>query len=193
MPPLSFADEGPYRKDYAQFLVNWIVHARMSKIENSAAIVVGAMDETVLRVARKWNVRTFSMEHTIHSFGWGAQIGAVNELITDWKFSTLMCDVDMVWLKDPFPWFDEVPARRRADLLMSSDCASCMEDEAEGKCIMAPFNIGRGGSRRRRRPRKKKQKHKINSLRRRNPRLLIQKAPVLTLLRYSLSIKVILC
>jgi hypothetical protein len=100
------------------------------------------MDETVLKVARKWNVRTFNMEHTIHTFCWGAQIGAVNELITEWKFSTLMCDVDMVWLKDPFPWFNAVPARANADLLISSDCASCMADEEEGKCIAAPFNIG---------------------------------------------------
>ena len=54
----------------------------------------------------------------------------------------LMCDVDMVWLKDPFPYFDGDKARKAADLLISSDCASCMEDEAQGKCIQAPFNIG---------------------------------------------------
>lgn len=129
-------------KDYAQFLVNWIVHARMSGIERSAAIVIGAMDERVLKVARRWNLRAFSMEHTIHSFGWGAQIGVINDLITEFKFSVLMCDVDMVWLKDPFPWINAVPARANADVLLSSDCASCMQDEADGKCIFAPFNIG---------------------------------------------------
>jgi hypothetical protein len=83
-------------EDYAQFVENWIVHARMCGIEKSAAIVVGAMDATVLQLARKWNVRVFSMEHTNHSFGWGAQIGVVNELIATWRFSTLMCHVDMV-------------------------------------------------------------------------------------------------
>jgi hypothetical protein len=30
-------------KDYHEFLINWIVHARMSGIEHSAAIVIGAM------------------------------------------------------------------------------------------------------------------------------------------------------
>ena len=35
-----------------------------------------------------------------------------------------------------------MPARATAYLLISSDCASCMVDEEEGKCIGAPFNIG---------------------------------------------------
>ena len=43
----------------------------------------------VLKLARKWNVRAFNMEHTIHSFGWGAQIGVVNELVGLWKHSTV--------------------------------------------------------------------------------------------------------
>jgi len=130
---VTFANEG-----YLDFLVNWV---RFGVAAGLDPMVVGAMDAKVLHTARAMGVRAFSMEHTIHSFGWGAQIGIIEEVL-GLGFHVLMSDVDVVWLRDPLPYFEGTEPRRKADLLVSSDCASSLKDEAEGKCILAPFNIG---------------------------------------------------
>jgi hypothetical protein len=36
-----------------------------------------------------------------------------------------MSDVDTAWIKNPMPYFEGTAARKAADLLISSDCASC--------------------------------------------------------------------
>eukprot|EP00959_Pyramimonas_sp_CCMP1952_P394880 8273815-Pyramimonas_sp.AAC.1 len=54
---VTFADEG-----MLDFMKNWVLHARKAGI---SPILVGAMDQVVLREARAFGVRTFSMEHSI--------------------------------------------------------------------------------------------------------------------------------
>jgi hypothetical protein len=44
-------------------------------------VVVGAMDAESLEACRAFGVRSFSMEHSISSFGWGAQIGVIEGLM----------------------------------------------------------------------------------------------------------------
>ncbi|KAK3249970.1 hypothetical protein CYMTET_40637 [Cymbomonas tetramitiformis] len=130
---VTFADA-----EYIEMLQNWVAHCRRAGM---GPLVVGAMDVQVLAEAKKLDVRTFNMDHTIKSFGFGAQIGIIEGLM-ELGYDVLMSDVDTAWIKDPMPYFVNTEARRRANLLISSDCASCLADEEKGLCIHAPYNIG---------------------------------------------------
>ena len=125
IPPATFltelAERGVVCLNSAGCSLSRVLNCRRAGIK---PVVVGAMDAESLEACRSFGVRSFSMEHSISSFGWGAQIGVIEGLM-ELGYHVLMSDVDTAWIKNPMPYFEGTPARQAADLLISSDCASC--------------------------------------------------------------------
>eukprot|EP00898_Chlorokybus_atmophyticus_P003634 jgi/Chlat1/4271/Chrsp29S04552 len=123
---------------FEDMLRNFLAHARNSGILNR--LVVGAMDDTVASICQREGARCFHMKDNIESFGFGAQVPLLKMLLVQ-GYHVLMSDVDVVWLKDPFPFFESTPSRKAADVLLSTDCPGHKIFQ-QGDGWHSSFNIG---------------------------------------------------
>ncbi|KAL6771842.1 hypothetical protein ACKKBG_A28015 [Auxenochlorella protothecoides x Auxenochlorella symbiontica] len=124
------ADDGHIAVTFANhnhldFATNWAYHIRKT---GCTSYIVGAMDEKILKELVKLNIPTFYMASnlTTNDFGrftkefieMGRKKAAMVQSFLDLGFSTLVSDVDAVWLRNPFPFFRKFTD---ADMLVSSD------------------------------------------------------------------------
>ena len=115
---------------YLDFAKNWVAHLRKIHAHN---FIVGAMDEKMEQAMRELGVNTWLMgsrgigkDAVKNDFGWGTrnfhQMGRDKiRLIRDFTASgvnVLVSDIDVVWLRNPLPFFLRYPY---ADMLVSSD------------------------------------------------------------------------
>lgn len=119
---------------FLDFVLTWVRHLTELKVFN---ILVGAMDSKILEALFWEGVPVFDMGSNINTIdvGWGTptfhKMGREKAVLIDhilsMDFEVLMCDTDMVWIKDPLPYFAKIPT---ADVLVSSDeVASSVDDE----------------------------------------------------------------
>ncbi|KAI0488537.1 hypothetical protein KFK09_028373 [Dendrobium nobile] len=110
---------------FMDFILNWVRHLTDLNVFN---LLVGSMD-TKLLVALYWKgVPVFDMGSNMNTIdvGWGSptfhkmgreKVFLINALLP-FGYELLVCDTDMVWLKNPLPYLARFP---EADLLTSSD------------------------------------------------------------------------
>eukprot|EP00250_Pteridium_aquilinum_P008747 c18180_g1_i1 orf=861-2705(-) len=119
---------------FLDFVLTWVKHLTEMNIFN---ILVGAMDTQILEALYWEGVPVFDMGSNINTIdvGWGTptfhKMGREKVILVDhvlsMGFEILMCDTDMVWMKNPLPYFARFPA---ADVLVSSDeVASSVDDD----------------------------------------------------------------
>ncbi|CAL9131006.1 unnamed protein product [Musa acuminata var. zebrina] len=110
---------------FLDFILNWVKHLTDLNIFN---ILVGAMDTRLLEALYWKGIPVFDMGSKMITVdvGWGSakfhkmgreKVLLINALLP-FGYELLMCDTDMVWLKNPLPYFARFP---EADLLTSTD------------------------------------------------------------------------
>ncbi|CAL9195932.1 unnamed protein product [Musa hybrid cultivar] len=110
---------------FLDFILNWVKHLTDLNIFN---ILVGAMDTKLLEALYWKGIPVFDMGSKMVTVdvGWGSakfqkmgreKVLLINALLP-FGYELLMCDTDMVWLKNPLPYFARFP---EADMLTSSD------------------------------------------------------------------------
>eukprot|EP00192_Tetraselmis_astigmatica_P008881 CAMPEP_0117652350 /NCGR_PEP_ID=MMETSP0804-20121206/2579_1 /TAXON_ID=1074897 /ORGANISM="Tetraselmis astigmatica, Strain CCMP880" /LENGTH=607 /DNA_ID=CAMNT_0005458389 /DNA_START=187 /DNA_END=2010 /DNA_ORIENTATION=+ len=117
---------------FADFVMNWVHHIKAHGISN---YLVGAMDHDIGRKLVAAGIQSFAMygedSHTIDglhtgAFVWGGdhfhkmgrqKIGLA-KTFTNFGLDLMLCDVDVVWIKDPTHYISSIP---EADILTSSD------------------------------------------------------------------------
>ena len=110
---------------FMDFILTWVHHLTGLGLDN---LLVGAMDTKLLRELYLRGVPVFDMGSRMDTedAGWGSptfhkmgreKVLLINELLP-FGYELLMCDTDMVWLKNPLPYLARYPD---ADLLTSSD------------------------------------------------------------------------
>jgi hypothetical protein len=110
---------------FLDFILTWVRHLTDLGVDN---LLVGAMDTKLLRELYLRGVPVFDMGSRMatEDAGWGSptfhkmgreKVLLINALLP-FGYELLMCDTDMVWLKDPLPYLARYPD---ADLLTSSD------------------------------------------------------------------------
>lgn len=112
-------------RHYMDFVLNWVEHVRTAGIAN---YIVGAMDDSLLRELVARGIPCFAMSSglTENDFGWGTKnfhkMGREKikliYMFASLGYTSVISDVDTVWLRDPFVFFDRFP---EADILTSSD------------------------------------------------------------------------
>ncbi|KAL5991447.1 hypothetical protein ACLOJK_012356 [Asimina triloba] len=110
---------------FMDFIVNWVKHLTDLGVFN---LLVGAMDTKLLEALYWKGVPVFDMGSNMDTIdvGWGSQtfhkMGREKVILIDailpFGYELLMCDTDMVWLKNPLPYFARFP---EADILTSTD------------------------------------------------------------------------
>lgn len=119
---------------FLDFVLTWVKHLTELNVFN---ILVGAMDTKILEALFWEGVPVFDMGSNLNTIdvGWGTptfhKMGREKAILVDhilsMGFEILMCDTDMVWMKNPLPYFAKFP---RADVLVSSDeVASSVDDD----------------------------------------------------------------
>ncbi|KAF1873770.1 hypothetical protein Lal_00029475 [Lupinus albus] len=107
------------------FTLTWVKKLTDLGISN---FLVGAMDTKLLEALYWKGIPVFDMEShmTTVDVGWGSRafhkMGRERVILIDsilpFGFEILMCDTDMVWVKNPLPYLARYP---KADVLTSSD------------------------------------------------------------------------
>ncbi|KAK9814783.1 hypothetical protein WJX72_011440 [[Myrmecia] bisecta] len=130
---------------FLDFLQNWIWHLEAVGMRN---YVVAAMDRATLDRLQQDGIRSFlytsselfdSEKVFTRDFGL-VKARLINEII-DLGFNLLYSDLDVVWLRDPFPYFAHFPD---LDLLITTDLWDNLE-EADPEWDLSPtccLNIG---------------------------------------------------
>ncbi len=134
---------------YFDFVRTWVDHVRAVGI---TGYLVGAMDDHLLREMISRKINCFSMKSglTLGDFGWGsptfAKMGREKirliSIFLKLDVSVVIADVDVLWLRNPLPYFDRYPD---ADILTSSDSTyATVKDESLEKWpdAGAAANIG---------------------------------------------------
>ncbi|KAL2652130.1 hypothetical protein R1flu_020258 [Riccia fluitans] len=131
------------------FVLSWVKSLTDKGVTN---ILVGAMDTELLEDLYWRGVPVFDMGSNMKTFdvGWGTlafhkmgreKVILVNAFLS-LGYELLMCDTDMVWIKDPLPYLERYPA---ADVLTSSDAVvnTRTDDELEDwPRSPSAYNIG---------------------------------------------------
>jgi arabinosyltransferase len=110
---------------FLDFIITWSRHLTDLGVDN---LLVGAMDTKLLGELYLRGVPVFDMGSRMDTedVGWGSptfhkmgreKVLLINALLP-FGYELLMCDTDMVWLKNPLPYLAHYPD---ADLLTSSD------------------------------------------------------------------------
>lgn len=110
---------------FMDFVLNWVRHLTDVEVTN---ILVGAMDTKILEALFWKGVPVFDMRSGMETVdvGWGTpkfhkmgreKVILINAFLAE-GYEILMCDTDVVFLQDPFPYFERFPD---ADILTSSD------------------------------------------------------------------------
>ncbi|KAJ0824601.1 putative nucleotide-diphospho-sugar transferase [Helianthus annuus] len=110
---------------FLDFILTWVKHLTDLGVEN---LLVGAMDTKLLEALYWKGVPVFDMGSHMSTIdvGWGSptfhKMGREKVILIDsmlpFGFELLMCDTDMVWLKNPLPYLARYP---EADVLTSTD------------------------------------------------------------------------
>ncbi|KAI9083878.1 hypothetical protein K1719_034136 [Acacia pycnantha] len=134
---------------YMDFILTWVKHLTDLGLSN---FLVGAMDSELLQALYWEGVPVFDMGHRMSTedVGWGSptfhkmgreKVILINSLLP-FGFELLMCDTDMVWLKNPLPYIARYPG---ADVLTSTDevIPTVIDDSLETwQEVNAAYNIG---------------------------------------------------
>ncbi|XP_068634406.1 arabinosyltransferase XEG113-like [Aristolochia californica] len=134
---------------FMDFIINWVKHLTDLRVFN---LLVGAMDTKLLEALYWKGIPVFDMGSNINiiDVGWGSstfhkmgreKVILINALLP-FGFELLMCDTDMVWLKNPLPYLARFP---RADVLTSSDqvIPTVVDDSLEiWQQVSGALNIG---------------------------------------------------
>ncbi|KAL6501821.1 hypothetical protein OROGR_026954 [Orobanche gracilis] len=134
---------------FMDFILTWVKHLSDMGIDN---LFVGAMDTKLLEALYWKGVPVFDMGSHMSTIdvGWGSKtfhkMGREKVILIDsilpFGFEILMCDTDMVWLKNPIPYLGRFP---EADVLTSTDQVSptVVDDRLDDwRQAGAAFNIG---------------------------------------------------
>ncbi|XP_028127302.1 arabinosyltransferase XEG113 [Camellia sinensis] len=134
---------------FMDFILTWVKHLTDLGLDN---ILVGAMDTKLLEALYWKGIPVFDMGSHMSTtdVGWGSatfhKMGREKVVLIDtilpFGFELLMCDTDMVWLKNPLPYLARFP---EADVLTSSDQVSptVADDRLDiWKEVGAAYNIG---------------------------------------------------
>nr|CAB3494077.1 unnamed protein product [Digitaria exilis] len=134
---------------FLDFILTWARHLTDLGVDS---LLVGAMDTKLLRELYLRGVPVFDMGSGMapEDAGWGSptfhkmgreKVHLINTLLP-FGYELLMCDTDMVWLKNPLPYLARYPD---ADLLTSSDqvIPTVTDDSLENwREVTGAFNIG---------------------------------------------------
>ncbi|XP_057963795.1 arabinosyltransferase XEG113 [Malania oleifera] len=134
---------------FMDFILTWVKHLTDLGVSN---LLVGAMDTKLLKALYWRGVPAFDMGSHMSTIdvGWGSptfhkmgreKVILINAILP-FGFELLMCDTDMVWLKNPLPYFARFPG---ADVLTSSDqvVPTVVDDRLDiWQQVGAAFNIG---------------------------------------------------
>ncbi|XP_028756023.1 arabinosyltransferase XEG113 isoform X1 [Neltuma alba] len=134
---------------FMDFILNWAKHLTDLGLSN---LLVGAMDTKLLEALYWKGVPVFDMGSHMSTVdvGWGSptfhKMGREKAILIDsvlpYGFELLMCDTDMVWLKDPLPYLARYPG---ADVLTSSDqlIPTVVDDSLEvWQEVSGAYNVG---------------------------------------------------
>jgi len=110
---------------FMDFILTWVKHLTDIGVDN---LIVGAMDTKLLEALYWKGVPVFDMGSHMSTIdvGWGSptfhKMGREKVMLIDavlpFGYELLMCDTDMVWLKNPLPYLARFP---EADVLTSTD------------------------------------------------------------------------
>ncbi|PKA64104.1 hypothetical protein AXF42_Ash005116 [Apostasia shenzhenica] len=134
---------------FMDFILNWVKHLTDLNVFN---LIVGAMDIKLLEALYRKGVPVFDMGSNMNTIdvGWGSptfhkmgreKVFLINALLP-YGYELLMCDTDMVWLKNPLPYLARFP---QADILTSSDqvIPTVTDDSLEiWQQVSGAYNIG---------------------------------------------------
>lgn len=134
---------------FMDFILTWVKHLTDMGVEN---LLVGAMDTKLLEALYWKGVPAFDMGSHMSTVdvGWGSptfhKMGREKVVLIDsilpYGFELLMCDTDMVWLKNPLPYIARFP---EADVLTSTDqvVPTVTDDRLDlWQQVGAAYNIG---------------------------------------------------
>ncbi|KAK6158569.1 hypothetical protein DH2020_005883 [Rehmannia glutinosa] len=134
---------------FMDFILTWVKHLSDMGVDN---LLVGAMDTKLLEALYWKGVPVFDMGSHMSTVdvGWGSptfhKMGREKVILIDsilpFGFELLMCDTDMVWLKNPLPYLARFP---EADVLTSTDQVSptVVDDRLDDwRQAGAAYNIG---------------------------------------------------
>lgn len=134
---------------FMDFILTWVKHLTDLNLFN---ILVGAMDTKLLEALYWKGIPVFDMGSHMSTIdvGWGSptfhKMGREKVILIDailpYGFELLMCDTDMVWLKNPLPYLARYPG---ADVLTSSDSVvpTVSDDSLDNwQQVGAAYNIG---------------------------------------------------
>uniref|UniRef100_A0A803P813 Nucleotide-diphospho-sugar transferase domain-containing protein n=1 Tax=Cannabis sativa TaxID=3483 RepID=A0A803P813_CANSA len=134
---------------FMDFILTWAKHLSDLQVSN---FLVGAMDTKLLEALYWKGVPVFDMGSHMSTVdvGWGSptfhKMGREKVILIDsilpYGFELLMCDTDMVWLKNPLPYLARYP---EADVLTSSDqvVPTVVDDSLDRwQQVGAAYNIG---------------------------------------------------
>ncbi|XP_050232791.1 arabinosyltransferase XEG113 [Mercurialis annua] len=134
---------------FMDFILTWVKHLSDLGLSN---LLVGAMDIKLLEALYRRGVPVFDMGSHMSTadVGWGSptfhKMGREKVILIEaflpFGYELLMCDTDMVWLKNPLPYLARYPD---ADVLTSSD--SVVPTVADDRLdvwqeVGAAYNIG---------------------------------------------------
>ncbi|KAE9613214.1 putative nucleotide-diphospho-sugar transferase [Lupinus albus] len=134
---------------FMDFILTWVKHLTELGLTN---YLVGAMDTKLLEALYWKGLPVFDMGSHMSTIdvGWGSptfhkmgreKVILIN-LMLPFGYELLMCDTDMVWLKNPLPYIAHYP---EADVLTSSDqvIPTVVDDSLEvWEEVGAAYNIG---------------------------------------------------
>lgn len=134
---------------FMDFILNWVKHLTDMGIQN---LLVGAMDTKLVDSLYWKGIPVFNMGSNMNTndAGWGSptfhkmgreKVFLINAFMS-FGYELLLCDTDMVWLKDPLPYLARFPA---ADILTSSDqlLPTVPDDRLEAwERVTGAFNVG---------------------------------------------------
>ncbi|CAH2040806.1 unnamed protein product [Thlaspi arvense] len=137
---------------YMDFILTWVKHLTDFGLDN---LLVGAMDTKVMEALYWKGIPVFDMGSHI-SFvdaGWGTpkfhKIGREKIILLDtilaFGYELLMCDTDVVWLKNPLPYllrFPEADVLTSTDQLVPTVTDDRLENWQQGEDFGASSNIG---------------------------------------------------
>ncbi|XP_057415528.1 arabinosyltransferase XEG113-like isoform X2 [Lotus japonicus] len=134
---------------FMDFILNWVKQLTDLGMSN---LLVGAMDTKLLEALYWKGVPVFDMGSHMSAVdvGWGSptfhKMGREKVILIDsilpFGYELLMCDTDMVWLKNPLPYLARYPG---ADILTSSDqvIPTVVDDSLEiWQEVSGALNIG---------------------------------------------------
>ncbi|MED6121700.1 hypothetical protein PIB30_032701 [Stylosanthes scabra] len=134
---------------FMDFILTWVKQLTDLEVTN---FLVGAMDTKLLEALYWKGVPVFDMGSHMSTVdvGWGSptfhKMGREKVILIDsilpFGYELLMCDTDMVWLKNPLPYLARYP---EADVLTSSDqlIPTVVDDSLEvWNEVSGAYNIG---------------------------------------------------